>query len=132
MGGEYLLSLPLFLEIGTKTKKRYYINLNGYRNWCYRVSNVLKQQYKKEVEEAVLPLPTMNKISMTYYIYYPNNRVIDLDNIGSISAKFFQDSLVSYGKIIDDNYNFITDIKFEFGGVDKDNPRVDVLIKEAV
>ena len=130
MGREYLISLPLFLEVGTKTKKRYYINLNGYRNWCYRVSNVLKQQYKQEVEEVISTLPNMNKISMTYYIYYPNNRVIDLDNIGSISAKFFQDALVSYGKIIDDNYKFITDIKFEFGGVDKDNPRVDVLIKE--
>ena len=130
MGREYLISLPLFLEVGTKTKKRYYINLNGYRNWCYRVSNVLKQQYKQEVEEVVSTLPNMDKISMTYYIYYPTNRVIDLDNIGSISAKFFQDALVSYGKIIDDNYKFITDIKFEFGGVDKDNPRVDVLIKE--
>ena len=130
MDREYLLSLPLFLEVGTRTKKRYYINLNGYRNWCYRVSNVLKQQYKREVEEVVLTLPTMNKISMTYYIYYPNNRVIDLDNIGSISAKFFQDALVFYGKIIDDNYKFITEIKFEFGGVDKDNPRVDVVIKE--
>ena len=130
MGREYLISLPLFLEVGTKTKKRYYINLNGYRNWCYRVSNVLKQQYKQEVEEVISTLPNMNKISMTYYIYYPNNRVIDLDNIGSISAKFFQDALVSYGKIIDDSYKFITDIKFEFGGVDKDNPRVDVLIKE--
>lgn len=130
MDREYLISLPLFLEVGTKTKKRYYINLNGYRNWCYRVSNVLKQQYKQEVEEVVSTLPNMNKISMTYYIYYPNNRVIDLDNIGSVSAKFFQDALVSYGKIIDDNYKFIKDIKFEFGGVDKDNPRVDVVIKE--
>lgn len=127
---EYLLSLPLFIEIGSKTKKRYYINLNGYRNWCYNVSNELKKQYKKEVEEAIETLPNMNKISMTYYIYYPTNRVIDLDNIGSISAKFFQDALVFYGKIADDNYKFITDIKFEFGGVDKDRPRVDVLIKE--
>lgn len=132
MNREYLLSLPLFLEVGTKTKKKYYINLNGYRNWCYRVSNMLKQQYKQEVEGVIKDLPTMNKISTTYYIYYPTNRTIDLDNIGSISAKFFQDALVSYGKIIDDNYKFITDIKFEFGGVDKDNPRVDVVIIDKV
>lgn len=128
--GEHRLSLPLFIEIGTKKKKAYYINLNGFRNWCYRVSNNIKQQYKVEVEGAINNLPIMDKVSTTYYIYYPTKRKFDLDNIGSISAKFFQDALVAFGRLKDDNYDYVQDIRFLFGGIDKDNPRVDVVIKE--
>lgn len=132
MGREYLISLPLYLELGVNKKKAYYINLNGYRNWCYRVSNVLKQLYKTTIETKIQELPKLDTISTTYYIYYPTKRKFDLDNIGSVTAKFFQDSLVHYGKLEDDNYDFVKGVEFVFGGVDKDNPRVDVVIKELV
>ena len=72
----------------------------------------------------------MNIVKTTYYIYYPNKRKFDLDNVGSVTAKFFQDALVEFDKLPDDNYDYVKEVMFKFGGIDKDNPRVEVEIEE--
>ena len=67
---------------------------------------------------------------MTYTIYYPTNRQFDIDNYASVLAKFTNDALVEGGILIDDSYKYVPKIIFKFGGIDKENPRCEVELKE--
>ena len=78
----------------------------------------------------VLALPVMQEIEITYILYPKTKRLCDVSNICSVVDKFFCDVLVSLGKIEDDNYRYLPKISYEIGEVDKDNPRVKIIIKE--
>jgi len=52
----------------------------------------------------------------------------DISNVLSIHDKFFCDALVELGKLPDDNYKYIPEVKYVFREVDKLNPRVDIYI----
>lgn len=121
---------PIFLRLGTRKKKNYYLNLNGYRNWAFHLSNTLKKEYVNIVKPLLDNLPKLGVVEIEYTIYYPTQRAFDIDNIGAVVGKFFQDTLVSCKKIEDDNYKFIPKVTYKFGGVDKQNPRVDINITE--
>ena len=56
--------------------------------------------------------------------------LFDLDNIGSVLSKFTHDVLTEAEIIPDDNYQVIRKLTFEFGGIDPENPRAEVTIKE--
>jgi Holliday junction resolvase RusA-like endonuclease len=125
------LIVPLRLEVGVIKKRTYYLNLNGFRNWNFQLSNQLKKLFKISVTSQIRALvPCTKPVEITFVIYYPSNRAFDLDNIGSVVCKFTNDALVELGVLIDDNYNFVKKVTYVFGGVDKLNPRVDVKIEE--
>lgn len=124
-------SVPIKLEVGVNKKKTYYLNLNGYRNWQFQLSNQLKKLFKITVAEDIRKLnPVEGVCKVTYTIYYPTKRAFDVDNIGSVITKFTHDALVEFEILEDDNYHFVQEIVFKFGGVDKENPRCDVVIEE--
>ena len=125
------LNVPIRLEVGVRKKRTHYINLNNYRNWQFQVSNQLKKQFKIEVASAIRELkPVKSTCEITYSIYYPTRRLFDLDNIGSVISKFTMDALTEYDILEDDNYTIVTKITFKLGGIDKENPRCEVAIKE--
>ena len=124
-------SVPISIEVGVRTIKRYYLNLNGYRNWHHHLSNQLKKAFKIAVADDIRQLTPLTKpCSITYVIYYRDRRGVDIDNIGSVISKFTNDALVELGVLEDDNCNFVKEIHYVFGGVDKDNPRCEVRIEE--
>lgn len=124
-------SVPIKLEVGVNKKKNYYLNLNGYRNWQFQLNNQLKKTFKIEVAETIRALkPVEGKVRVSYLIFYPTKRAFDIDNIGSVITKFTHDALVEFGVLEDDNYHFVHEIVFTFGGIDKENPRCDVTIEE--
>ncbi len=126
-----VLTVPLRLEVGVVKKRTYYLNLNGFRNWNFQLSNQLKKLFKISVTSQIRALtPCTQPVEITFVIYYPTNRAFDLDNIGSVVCKFTNDALVELDILIDDNYKYVKKIAYEFGGVDKLNPRVEVKIKE--
>tara|TARA_R110000822_G_scaffold14172_6_gene50110 strand:+ start:1146 stop:1547 length:402 start_codon:yes stop_codon:yes gene_type:complete len=128
---EQAFSVPIMLEVGGQTKKKYYLNLNGYRNWHFQLNNQLKKMFKIVVAEDIRKLSRVDNVcKVTYTIYYPTKRAFDIDNIGSVITKFTHDALVEFEILEDDNYNFVNEISYKFGGVDKDNPRCDVVIIE--
>jgi len=47
-----------------------------------------------------------------------------------VTAKFFQDCLVEHKVIPDDDTEHIVKLVFVPGGVDKDDPRIDIEVKE--
>ena len=82
------------------------------------------------MNDQISGLPKFTKISFTMHVYAPNKRLLDLGNVGSITEKFCLDALVELGKLEDDNYLFVPETHTYFKGIDKDNPRVDIIIKE--
>lgn len=128
-----LLSLPYKLNLGHKRDGKpnvFYLNLNQYRNAHYHILNKAKIVFKEEVSKSILSLPSLNEIELTYTLYPPSHRDMDVANVCSIVDKFFCDALVELGKLSDDCYKFLGKVRYEFGKVDKMNPRVDVHIEE--
>lgn len=124
-------SVPIRLEVGVNKKKTHYLNLNGYRNWQFQLNNQLKKLFKITVANDIRALQPVNGVvRVTYTIYYPTKRAFDIDNIGSVITKFTHDALVEFGIFEDDNYHFVREIVFKYGGVDKEDPRCDVVIEE--
>lgn len=50
-------------------------------------------------------------------------------NVISVVDKFLMDALQKKGVIKDDHYKIVEWPSFEFGGVDRENPRIDVFIE---
>ena len=82
------------------------------------------------MQRAVLALPVMEQIELTLTLYPKNRQLTDIDNVCSVHAKYFGDALVELGKLPDDNYNHIIKTTFLFGSVCKEDPRVDIFIKD--
>lgn len=81
--------------------------------------------------DAIETLPVFSgKVQITYTLYPKTKRLTDVSNVCSVVDKFFCDALVKMGKLEDDNYLFLPKVIYQFGEVDKDNPRVDIEIQE--
>ena len=124
-----IVNLPYSIPVGKKDDK-FYVNLNQYRNAHYHTLNSAKITFKELISDQVKQLPKFNVIKLWYRVFAPSKRLVDTNNICSIADKFFCDALVEAGKLEDDNYNFLIETRFTFGGIDKGNPRVEVEIEE--
>jgi hypothetical protein len=123
-----LLSLPTRVQI---TKKKFFaLNLNHYRNTHFTQLNNAKIAFKSAVQKRVCALPELHgQIHFTYILYPKTRQKCDVANVCSIVDKFFSDALVEFGIIPDDNYDHLPQVIYQFGSIDKANPRVDVLIE---
>jgi len=119
---------PLYIQ-QTKTKK-FYLNLNVYRNTHFRTLNSTKIKYKDYIKPQIQALPVFEKVELIYTLFPKTKRLCDIGNILSIHDKYFCDALVEFNKIPEDNYLHIPKITFNFGNVDPDNPRVEIEIIE--
>ena len=130
MGRIQHLVVPIMLEAGIRKKKNFYLNLNKYNTWHFQEKNQLKKLFKISIIIQVRDLQPIKCCKTTYTIYYPTNRKFDLDNIGSVVAKFTHDVLTEAGILVDDNYTILKELTYKFGGIDKNNPRCEVTIEE--
>ena len=124
------INIPICLEAGIRKKKNFFLNLNSYNRWHFQEKNQLKKLFKISIIKNVRELKPIEKCEITFKIYYPTKRLFDLDNIGSVLSKFTHDVLTEAEIIPDDNYQVIRKLTFEFGGIDLENPRAEVTIKE--
>ena len=123
----YKFALPLY-----GVTKKGAIAVNWYRNAHYQTSNKAKIEFKRQIQDQLNKfdeIETPIKIKYTYYA--KSNNSPDLDNFVGTVKKFFQDALVESGLIKDDNVNFIISNSEFYGGIDKQNPRVDAEISQA-
>jgi len=131
------LTLPLCVEIVRKTKKnkKIMLNLNVYRNLHHIANNQAKLLYKEEVRLALPPgYATLDSppYKFTYTLYQGSARSVDVANIVSIIDKFTCDALVEIGLLEDDNFKFISEVVYQFGGIDKLFPRAELFIEKLV
>jgi len=122
-------SLPLFIETGVKKKKKNYLNLNIYRNMPFHLNNNMKKAMKEIVKE-VCPEFFFNEFELEYTLYLPDQRKRDISNVCTVIDKFQCDALTELGYIIDDNYDYLKKVTYSFGGIDVDNPRCEVIVRE--
>lgn len=108
---------------------KFRLNLNPYRNAHYRTLSKLKHEFAQEVEDLE-PGPILfdPPYVMLYEIWAPNAGDRDIDNIGTIIAKFTHDALVGLGILPEDNVSIIPEITFRYAGIDRGNPRARLTI----
>jgi len=68
------------------------------------------------------------KFRFKYTITSANQRKFDIANMLSIIDKFACDALVKAQIIQDDDFKQIKEVVYRFGGVDKDDPRCELVI----
>lgn len=125
-----ILESPLSVRLNKK--REFILNLNHYRNAHYQVLNKAKYKYKQLMRNEILSLGKQQFPLKIHYTLFPkSNRKTDIGNVCSIHQKFFEDALVEFGIIEDDNYLFIPETSYSFGSVNKGFPRVDISLDTA-
>lgn len=121
----YKLILPLKLH-----------SLNEYIGACRRNAYQGAQMKRKDQSEVEWYIRSQLRgirfkkpVRMEYRWIEPNKKR-DLDNISSFGRKVIQDALVSCRVIENDGWKQVVGFSDSFG-VDKKNPRIEVIIKEA-
>ena len=125
----WTISLPL--RVAVSKKKEFSLNLNQYRNTNPFTLNKAKENFDEIAKELLKGIPKLKQCTLEYVFYPGSRQICDTMNICSIVDKFFSDSLKNHGILEDDNYKFIIGHQFCFGGIDRENPRVDVTIRSS-
>lgn len=71
-------------------------------------------------------LPTKFPVRVIYHVYM-SNRKMDIDNV---STKVVMDGLVLAEVLPSDSLSYVQEVRTIFKGVDKTNPRIEILIEE--
>ena len=98
------------------------ISSKDYETWHTVASYELRSQVKGSANRIRLSGP--KKVAIT--IFAPNKVKGDLSN----KAESIMDLLVDNGVIEDDNWFEVPELCLTFGGVDKGNPRAEVVIRQ--
>ncbi len=125
---QWQVHLPIKVKLAEKNY--FYLNLNQYRNAHYHTLNKAKILFAKNVLPLLQHIPPLIKCSLQYTYYAPSKRDVDVSNVCSIVDKFFSDTFVEAGKLTDDNYKYLDEVTYLFGGIDPQNPRVTVTIAQ--
>lgn len=114
------------MKVLASKRKMLRLNLNEYRNTHYRILNNAKINYKEVMKKQIEKAKRLGKALFVYTVYPGSKRSFDIGNICCIHEKFFEDAFVELGKLEDDNANFLPLVVYMYGGIDKNNPRVDI------
>lgn len=122
----HTINVPLCVPV-TK-KKKFYLNLNQYRNAHHFTLSKAKINFHDIVAPLLKGLPKFKTIHLIFTHFPGSEQLSDTSNVCSIVDKFFSDVLVSCEKIEDDNRNIVLSALYRYGGVDRTNPRCEVSI----
>lgn len=111
------VSIELPTRMLTSKNKIDPVNLNFYRNAHFRKLAYQKKAFKESILPLIKDLPKYNSYKLHYTIYAKDKRKFDIANVASIVDKYFCDAMVEQGKFPDDDYDYLQDIHFSFGGV---------------
>jgi len=119
------------LPLGFRMPKGKWIPISGswYRNAYHYDSNRVKVRYTELASrQLVNATPIDGVVYSLFVLYKENNKRLDLDNYTTVHKKFFNDALVQNKILKDDSTD---DVPFQlslYGGIDKQNPRVDIYV----
>ena len=122
---EYLLTIP-----GTLNNLNDYISAertNRHKGAKMKASN--GDIVAVAIRQCMRGVKIEKSVFMEYLRVEPNRRR-DLDNISSFGRKMMQDALVAIGVLKDDGWKYVVGFSDRFE-VDRENPRIEVLIREA-
>lgn len=127
---DIIITAPLFIDMHRKTMKdkRYYINLNVYRNLHHLVNGQLKKAYLDAVRDQLQGLSIETPVEITYKVYKPTKRTLDKMNVVSITSKFLLDAITELGCWVDDNDDYVKTETILPTEYDKNKGRVEITI----
>lgn len=125
------LTCPLYVILERKTKKdrKIHINLNTYRNLQYIVENQAKRKFKEIMKSQLEGVKIDAPVEVTYQVFKGSRHKSDKMNFVSICSKYLMDAITEYGCWEDDNDDVIKTETILPSVLDKDNPRIEVIIK---
>lgn len=124
--------LPIYYiqEFKTKANKTHLVGMNLYRNAHHFLQNAMKKHFQELVLEQLPSVEQkLKQFTVDYKIYY-KSPVCDGSNIVALIEKFYLDAIKTHGLISDDNVNFHLGSTWSVAGQDKENPRIEIAIKE--
>jgi len=126
------ITSPLFVDLPRKTKKdkRVYLNMNTYRNLHHRINNDAKIRYLEAVREQLDGLSILTPVEVTYKVLKGSKRRLDKMNVVSVVSKYLLDAITECGCWEDDNDEFVKKETILPTELDRENPRVEIIIKE--
>jgi len=128
-----ILPLEVYYRNG-KTKrsklKKFILNLNNYRNTNGHELGYIKTAYKELIWHSIPNIKHTDSVELVYTYYRKDKVKIDVANPCSIIDKFACDVLVDKGVIADDNWEYVKRSVYQWGGVDKENPRCELSINK--
>ena len=129
-----LIIAPLYIDIERKTMKdkRYYINMNTYRNLHHRVNGMLKKKYLEAVREQLEGVKIETPCEIVYRVIKPSKRRLDKMNVVSVTSKYLLDAITELGCWEDDNDDFVKTETILPTEYEKDNGRVEILINTII
>ena len=90
----------------------------------------MKKYFQELVLEQLPPVEQqLKQFTVNYKVYY-KSPVCDGSNIVALIEKFYLDAIKVHGLISDDNVNYHLGSTWSVAGQDKDDPRVEITIKE--
>ena len=125
MSKSILISLPIYLPI--KKNKMTLIGMNWYRNEHFSTLNKVKKIYKQLIQNQIVTNLKFTTYNVEAILYYKNARS-DLDNSISVILKFVNDALQELDIVTNDNVNNFIEFNGKVGGLDKTNPRLEIII----
>lgn len=126
------LTLPIYYtqEFKTKPSKTFLVSMNWYRGAFYHIQNEVKKHYHSLVQEQK-PEGKFSTFHVDYSLYYKNPSC-DASNVIALIEKFTLDALKDCDTIIDDKVKYHLSSSWAVLGQDKENPRVEITIKDAI
>jgi hypothetical protein len=127
----FTLDLPLDIIHGNKTVS---LNLNVYTRTHFRTLAKIKVGYenlvqsllwekRSEIRQLQEEMKAGAKAMLVYTLYPGSARELDVANPGSVIDKFACDAIVKAGVLPDDNWHYVNETRYRWGGVDKARPR---------
>ncbi len=121
------MTVPTFVILPRKTKagKKYQLNYNELRNINRFTLGDLKNKFYEDFKPAIAKAKLHydwqrikgKQVRLIYTITAANKRKFDIANILSVVDKFACDCLVKEGIISEDNWQYLTSVVYDFGGV---------------
>ena len=129
-----LITAPLYIDIERKTMKdkRYYVNMNTYRNLHHRVNGMLKKKYLEAVREQLEGIKIETPCEIIYRVIKPSKRRLDKMNVVSVTSKYLLDAITELGCWEDDSDDFVKKETILPTEYEKDNGRVEILINTII
>lgn len=121
-----IATLPLYFE--RPRSDNIPVTITWYRNAHYQTLRNVKSAYNEKIVGPQLEgcSPISTPLFVVFVLYVPDRSRRDLDNFVDIQKKFFMDVMVKEELIPEDSVFYVPMSVDLFGGIDKENPRVDV------
>ena len=121
------LELPVYYNTG---KSVVLYSSNFTRNAHFHILNKAKKHYQSLVADKLKEFEPIAGMYTVRYIYYYKNINSDASNVVSGIEKAFLDAIQEIGLVTNDNVRYHIGSKWSVGGLDKLNPRMEIILED--